>query len=98
MLGTGKIISVAKDIRIRQNEGADGGRKTIALVCPKHGFRRGSECADCATERSKKTVHINTGECYRGGTSILMRNRSGLRARNIWLRNVKSAAYLRKHC
>jgi hypothetical protein len=66
MLGTGKIISVAKDIRIRQNAGADGGRKTVALVCPKHGFRRGAECPECVVERSKSTVHINTGECYRG--------------------------------
>ena len=42
-----------------------GDRKTLALVCPKHGFIRGAYCPSCQ-ETIQNTIHINTNEWVKG--------------------------------
>jgi hypothetical protein len=42
-------------------------RRTIAIICPKHGFSASAVCPGCDSEASKDTVHINTFDWVKRG-------------------------------
>jgi len=43
-------------------------RQTVALICPKHGFKLGSACSECEAVKSRETIHINTYDWIKEGT------------------------------
>jgi hypothetical protein len=61
-------LDLIDDARVRDNYRASrtsGSRKTIAIICPVHGFIKSDKCSECEKD-VKHSIHVNTGAWVEG--------------------------------